>query len=63
MTTDDGAGALAALWDLHLLVVNGGRQRTLDAYRTLLDRSGLALERVVELPLDTKGLLVGVASG
>ncbi|MEU6930866.1 methyltransferase [Streptomyces sp. NPDC046374] len=63
VTTDDGSGALAALWDLHLLVVNGGRQRTLDAYRSLLGRSGLAVERVVELPLDTKGLVVGVASG
>ncbi|GAA2769865.1 methyltransferase [Streptomyces showdoensis] len=63
VTTDDGSGALAALWDLHLLVVNGGRQRTLDDYRGLLGRSGLALERVVELPLETKGLLVGVASG
>lgn len=63
VTTDDGSGALAALWDLHLLMVNGGRQRTLDDYRTLLGRSGLALERVVDLPLETKGLLVGAASG
>ncbi|ROQ35932.1 O-methyltransferase [Streptomyces sp. PanSC19] len=61
MATDDGSGPLAALWDLHLLVVNGGRQRTLDDYRTLLHRSGLALERVVELPLETKGLLVAAA--
>ncbi len=27
MATDDGSGPLAALWGLHLLVVNGGRRR------------------------------------
>ncbi|MFF2568624.1 methyltransferase [Streptomyces sp. NPDC058084] len=61
MPTDDGTGTLAALWDLHLLVVEGGRERSLDAYKALLRHSGLALERVVELPLETTGLVAATA--
>ncbi|MGE7439255.1 methyltransferase [Kitasatospora sp. NPDC001175] len=55
---EDGTGPLAALWDVHLLVVNGGRQRTLDEYHTLFGRSGLAVERIEELPMENSVLVV-----
>jgi len=56
---DDGSAVLAALWDLHLLVMNGGRHRTLDDMRAaLLDRADLRLERVADLPMETSALIV-----
>ncbi|MFJ4682091.1 methyltransferase [Streptomyces sp. NPDC088789] len=58
VATDDPADVLTPLWDLHLLVVNGGRERTDADCRALFDRSGLAVERVVELPLGHKGQLL-----
>jgi hypothetical protein len=59
--TDDGRGPLAALWDLQLLVLIGGRERTLEDYHRLFGRSGLAVERVEELALETKALVVAPA--
>ncbi len=35
------------LWDMHMLVMTGGRERTLAEYRGLLERAGLRLQRVV----------------
>ncbi|REF00825.1 methyltransferase [Thermomonospora umbrina] len=55
--TDDAPNALAALWDLHLLMTNGGRQRTLDDYHALFARSRLVLERMADLPMETKALV------
>ncbi|MFE4664867.1 methyltransferase [Streptomyces sp. NPDC056716] len=57
VATDDPEAVLTALWDLQLLVTNGGRQRTDADCRALLDSSGLALERVVDLPMENKGLI------
>ncbi|MEC4019649.1 methyltransferase [Streptomyces sp. H27-D2] len=57
VTADDGSTVLAALWDLHLLVMNGGRQRTLDDYRSLFARSGLRLARTRDLPMETTALV------
>ncbi len=34
------------LWDIHMLVMSGGGERTLEEYRKLLDRAGLRLARV-----------------
>ncbi|GCB50879.1 methyltransferase [Streptomyces sp. NL15-2K] len=55
---DGGDGLLAPLWDLHLLVVNGGRQRTLGEYRELAARSGLSIERLVPLPMEATALVL-----
>jgi hypothetical protein len=52
-------GQLPLLWDLHLLTMVGGRQRTLDGYRSVLDDAGLRLETVHSLALETN-LLVAV---
>ncbi|MCQ4084301.1 methyltransferase [Streptomyces sp. RB6PN25] len=57
----DGEGVLALLWDLHLLMAAGGRERTLDGYRTLLDGAGLRLESVVPLALETSLLIAAPA--
>ncbi|QMU71556.1 methyltransferase [Streptacidiphilus sp. P02-A3a] len=54
----DGSGLLALLWDLHLLMAAGGRERTIDGYRTLLDAAGLRLESVTPLALETSLLVV-----
>ncbi|MGQ4730740.1 MULTISPECIES: methyltransferase [Streptomyces] len=49
----DGSALLPLLWDLHLLMAAGGRERTLDGYRSLLDGAGLRLESVTEMSLET----------
>ena len=42
----DGEAPFAALSDLHMLVVAGGRERTEDEYRALLARAGFEVTRV-----------------
>lgn len=42
---------LASLWDLHLLMMNGGGQRTLDQFRGLAGAAGLRVERLLPLPM------------
>jgi hypothetical protein len=54
---DDGSAALPLLWDLHLLIVSGGRERTHDGYARVLERAGLRLDETVELPLETTALI------
>ena len=39
--------SLSKLYDLHMLVLLGGRERRLDEYRSLLGAAGLELTRVV----------------
>lgn len=43
-------GSAGGLCDLHLLAVNGGRERTASEYATLLDRAGFAFDGVHPLP-------------
>ncbi|MGH3897638.1 MAG: methyltransferase [Pseudonocardiaceae bacterium] len=62
LVVDENSTVLPALWDLHLLMTNGGRHRTLDRFRTLLHRAGLELERVAELPMETTALIVAPRS-
>ncbi|MET8682584.1 methyltransferase [Streptomyces sp. NPDC004732] len=59
MVVQDGKdGLLAPLWDLHLMVVNGGHQRSIGEYRNLTARSGLSIERCVQLPMETSALVL-----
>ncbi|WP_049572056.1 methyltransferase [Streptomyces sp. SBT349] len=57
VVADEDSTVLPALWDLHLLMTNGGRHRSLDRFTTLLDRAGLDVERVAELPVETTALI------
>jgi hypothetical protein len=41
---------LPFLLDLHMLVTNGGRERTADGFRALLAGAGYQLERIISLP-------------
>lgn len=43
---ESAAGAMAALSDLEMLALTGGRERTIDQYRALLGNAGLRLARV-----------------
>jgi hypothetical protein len=52
------APQLPLLYDLHLLTMAGGGQRTLAGYRTLLAGGGLYLEAIYELPLEATLLVV-----
>lgn len=54
---EEGQTSLPVLWDLHLLVVAGGRERTLEGYRSLLGQAGLRLEAVHPLALETSLLV------
>jgi hypothetical protein len=53
----DGSEPLALLWDVHLLMAAGGRERTLDAYRSLLAGAGLRLSSVKQAALETSLLV------
>jgi hypothetical protein len=57
LVVDEDPTVLPALWDLHLLMTNGGRHRTLDKFTALLDRAGLDVERVAGLPMETTALI------
>ncbi|HWM04578.1 MAG TPA: hypothetical protein VNP92_19755, partial [Actinophytocola sp.] len=58
LVADEDSTVLPALWDLHLLMTTGGRHRSLAELRTLLDRAGLEIERVADLPVETTALIV-----
>ena len=53
-------GSAGGLCDLHLLMVNGGKERTLPEYSALLARAGFVLDGVRELPT-LPSTIVGVA--
>jgi hypothetical protein len=57
VVVDEDSTVLPALWDLHLLMTNGGRHRTVEKFTALLDRAGLAVERVADLPVETTALI------
>lgn len=57
VVVDEDSTVLPALWDLHLLMTNGGRHRTLEKFTALLDRAGLDVERVAQLPSETSALI------
>ncbi|WP_042431992.1 methyltransferase [Streptacidiphilus anmyonensis] len=59
--TPDEPALLPLLWDLHLLMAAGGRERTWDGYRALLAASGLRLESSHALELETSLLVVAPA--
>jgi hypothetical protein len=61
MIPEGGATVLPLLFDLHLLMMAGGRERTLDGYVSVLDGAGLRVESVHELALETS-LLVAAPS-
>jgi O-methyltransferase/methyltransferase family protein len=50
---DGGTGILPQLFDLHLLVMAGGRERTLDGYRRLLDAASLRMTATHDMSLET----------
>ena len=54
------AGAAGSLCDLHLLVVTGGRERTVAEYAALLDEAGFAVDEVRRIPT-LPSIIVGVA--
>lgn len=62
MVTDDDCTVLPALWDLHLLMTTGGGHRSVDRWRTLLDRAGLDVERIAGLPMETTALIAAPRS-
>jgi len=57
LVADEEPTVLPSLWDLHLMMTNGGRHRTLDRYTALLERAGLDVERVAELPMETTAII------
>ncbi|WP_433008989.1 methyltransferase [Kribbella sp. CA-294648] len=57
LVVDEKSTVLPALWDLHLLMTAGGRGRTLERFTELLNRAGLDVEQVAELPSETTALI------
>jgi hypothetical protein len=47
---DDGTYDLGPLLDLHMLILLGARERTAEAWLSLLEQSGFDLERIVATP-------------
>ncbi|GAA4415443.1 methyltransferase [Actinokineospora soli] len=62
LVVDEGATVLPSLWDLHLLMTNGGRHRTLDRFRGMLSRAGLEIERTADLPMETTAIVARPAT-
>lgn len=54
-------GVAGALCDLHLLVTTGGRERSVEDFRRILEATGFQLESV-RMTAALPGILVGVAS-
>ncbi len=57
VVVDEDSTVLPALWDLHLLMTNGGRHRSVDKFTTLLNNAGLDVERVADLPVETTAII------
>ncbi|MFD5113068.1 methyltransferase [Streptomyces sp. NPDC058220] len=55
--TDENSTVLPALWDLHLLMTNGGRHRSIGQFRSLLDRAGFDIDHIAGLPMETTALI------
>lgn len=53
----DGDEMLPLLWDVHLMMAAGGRERPMSGYRSLLEAAGLRLTDVRRLPLETTLLI------
>lgn len=53
----DGSRILPLLWDLHLHMAAGGRERTAEGYRSVLERAALRLSGSRSLPLETTLLI------
>jgi hypothetical protein len=54
---EDGSPSLAAWFDVHMLTIAGGTERTTAEYRSLLEQAGFGLSAVHQLPLDTQLLV------
>lgn len=50
----DGSSSLAVPWDIQMLTVTGGRERTEDEYSRLLLKAGFEIHEIRSLPLDIK---------
>jgi phenazine-1-carboxylate N-methyltransferase len=57
LVVEEESTVLPSLWDLHLLMTTGGRHRSRDELRALLERAGLEIERAAELPMETTALI------
>ncbi|GAA2801716.1 methyltransferase [Saccharopolyspora taberi] len=56
--TDRPGMLLPQLWDVHLMVINGGRQRIFTGVEQLVERAGFRLAETVDLPLETTALVL-----
>ena len=63
LVVDEGSTVLPALWDLHLLMTTGGRHRSREHLRELLERAGLYIEASAELPVETTALIAAAREG
>ncbi|MCG8917184.1 acetylserotonin O-methyltransferase [Actinokineospora sp. PR83] len=54
---EDGTRSLAQPWDLQMMAITGGRERTSSEYATLLDEAGFAIQATTELPVDLRLLV------
>jgi hypothetical protein len=57
LIVDEYPSILSALWDLQLLMTNGGKHRTLNNFEKLLNEAGFGIEHVTELPMQTTAII------
>ncbi|RKS08327.1 hydroxyneurosporene-O-methyltransferase [Nocardiopsis sp. Huas11] len=60
---DDGSPLLSSLFDVHMLVMTTGAERTEHQYETLLREAGLTTERVADLSLEMRLLVAAPLPG
>jgi O-methyltransferase domain len=58
LVPEDGGAALALEWDVHMMLVTGGRERTESEFRSLFSAAGLTLAGRLALPLGADVLVV-----
>ncbi|MGV8514841.1 methyltransferase, partial [Pseudomonas aeruginosa] len=52
---------MSVLWDVHLFMACAGRHRTTEEVVDLLGRGGFAVERIVDLPMETRMIVAARA--
>lgn len=58
LVPEDGGAALALEWDVHMMLVTGGRERTESEFRSLFSAADLTLAGRIALPLGADVLVV-----
>jgi len=61
LVNDKSPSMLPSLWDLQLLMTNGGRHRSLESFTSMLEQAGFEVEQVASLPMENTAIIAAPA--